>query len=554
VEFFRAVDRCGFQDLFLRPVSVGDDVTGYVRGTPAIARRRRIPAIRRPGLDHSIEAIQRQDEPFEIHPVSLTDPHANDAQYSYQGTPLELPSGTYLIAAEVPTYSGQTMTSATLVFARETVRRSETIRLNGSAGRRLSVTLAGASAAVDQLSANVCMSIYSGGQETVVGGAWAGPGVPVYAVPVKSGNITFEYSDILTSATGATYYLIGSARGEIPRHLAYTQRASHLARLTMALRSGAYGSSEFDWSIQSGTSQSFCGVGQETNTYSVQSWVNYLTPGPWTTSVTAYSQDSEGNFDRNAYFFSDGTYKAGVSYTDAYGSAVVGPGASFPTTSRPDQAGQTGTLISYGPYLFTSPLMHGAQICCDRSTVSLRLGGRVIKTERVGTGGVFDADIHRSGWYTMNVDDHRYFQGGGTPANLLSPQVAVSFRFRAFAHPAGDGDYQNLPLTDARYDARGLNSDNQATAGGTTTLNVTIARPANAGIATPVYRLKAVKFYASFNDGSTWLALKASQHAGTWLLSVPDPASGYVTIRSIITDVHGDSTEQTVYRAYGIAG
>lgn len=478
---------------------------------------------------------------------------ANDAQYSYQGRPLELPSGTYLIAAGVPTYSGKTMTSATLVFARVTVRRSETIRLNGSAGRRLRVTLAGASATVDQLSANVCMSIYADGQETVAGGAWAGPGVPVYAVPVKSGNITFEYSDILTSATGATYYLIGSARGEIPRHLAYTQRASHLARLTMALRSGAFGSSEFDWSIQSGTSQSFCGIGQETNTYSVQSWVNYLTPGPWTTSVTAYSKDSEGNFDRNAYFFTDATYKAGANYANAYGSAVVGPGASFPQSSRSDQAGRTGTLISYGPDLFVSPLAHGGQICCDRSTVSLRLGGQVVKTKRVGTDGEFYADIHRSGLYTLNVDDHRYFQGGATPAGLLSPRVAVSFRFHAFAQPAGDGDYQNLPLTDSRYDALGLNTDNQATAGATTTLDVTIARPGNAGVATPVYRLKTAKFYASFNDGSTWLALKARQHRGTWQVSVPDPAAGYVSIRSIVTDIHGDSTEQTVYRAYGIA-
>jgi hypothetical protein len=479
---------------------------------------------------------------------------ADDAEYIYNGAPLELPGGTYLIAAEVPTYSGKTMTSATLVFARETVRRTETIKLNGSDGRRLSVTLAGASATVDQLSANVCMSIYAGGQGTVVGSAWAGSGVPVYAVPVKSGNITFEYSDILRSATGATYYLIGSARGEIPRHLAYTQRASHLAKLTMALRSRAYGSSEFDWSIQSGTSQSFCGVGQQTNTYSVQSWVNYLTPGPWTTSVTAYSQDGEGNFDRNAYFFTDGTYKAGASYANTYGGAVVGPGASFPQSSKPDQGGQTGTLISYDPYLFVSPLAHGGQICCDRSTVSLRLGGRVVKTRQARTGHVFYADIHQSGWYTLNVDDHRYFQGGGTPADLLSPRVAVSFRFHAFAHPAGDGDYQNLPLTDARYDALGLNSDNEAPSGGTTTLDVAIARPGNAGVPTPVYRLKTVKFYASFNDGSTWLALKARQHHGTWQVSVPDPASGYVTIRSIVTDVHGDSTEQTVYQAYGITG
>jgi len=33
-----------------------------------------------------------------------------------------------------------------------------------------------------------------------------------------------------------------------------------------------------------------------------------------------------------------------------------------------------------------------------------------------------------------------------------------------------------------------------------------------------------------------------------------DPASGYVAIRSIVTDEHGDKTEQPVYRAYAVTG
>jgi hypothetical protein len=217
---------------------------------------------------------------------------ANGSEYFYQGAALRVAHGTYLIAAEVPAYAGTTLKSETLVVEKKTINRSETIRLDGHDGRPLRVSLAGAQAATSVLSADVCMSDTPGGQGVLAGGASAGPGVAVYAVPATSPYITFGYSDIRASAAGATSYLVGSKRGQIPRRLGYTQRASRLAKLTMELRSGAYGSSEFNWSINSGNDQSFCGAGQDTDANSVQSWVNYLTPGPWTTSVTlVVSQD-----------------------------------------------------------------------------------------------------------------------------------------------------------------------------------------------------------------------------------------------------------------------
>jgi hypothetical protein len=480
----------------------------------------------------------------------------NGAEYTYQGSPLAVLRGTYLIVADVPAYSGTVQTSDTLVFAKETVGRAETIRLDGRGGRKLNVSLTGVSATSDVLLASVCMSRYPGSGGDLVGGASGGPGVAVYAVPVRSRYVTFEYGDILTSAVGATYYLTGSAAtGKIPARLDYVQRASGLAKLTMALRSGAYGSSEFNWDIQAGDGQSFCsGVGQNTDTFSVQSWVNYLTPGVWTTSAVAYSEDAHGNFDKNASFFITGRYRAGGSYTNTFGAAVAGPGPSFPQTSIPDQGARKGTMVSYAPDLYASPGTSGDQVCCDISQVSLRLGSRVIRTEHVGTQGFFTAVIHQSGWYTLNVTDRRSFPGGGLPTGLLSPRVAVSFRFHAPAHPAGNGASQDVPVTDARYDPLGLNSANQAPADGMTVLDVTIARPGNDGVPTPVYRLKAVKIYASFNDGASWQLLTARRHGRAWQVTITDPSSGYVAIRSIVTDVRGDSTEQTVYRAYGITG
>jgi hypothetical protein len=473
------------------------------------------------------------------------------SEYYYQGSPLSIPRGSYLIAAEVPTYSGANVTSQTLVYRKVTVGRSETIRLDGRSGRRLRVSLTGATASASYLSASVCMSLYPGGAGWLEGSAWGGPGVAIYAVPVKSRYITFGYADLLTSPAGASYYLIGSQRDQIPARLQYSQRASRLAKLTMELRSGAYGSSDFDWSIQSGNEQSVCGAGENTNTFSAHSWVNYLTPGTWHTSVTAYAQGAGGSNPANAYLYGQGSYRAGRSYTAAFGAAVVGPGPGFPQT-----AASTGNYarLSYQPYLFYSPVMTGGQTCCDRSVVTLRRGSRVLKRKAVGTGGSVTALIRQSGWYSLDVTDRRWFPGGHTPAGLLSPRVSASFRFHASSVPAGNGSWQYLPLTDARYDALGLNNANQAPAGGTTKLDIRISRPGNAGVASPVYRLKAVRLYLSLNGGASWRRLILRRLGSSWQASISDPESGYVAIRSVVTDVHGGQTEQTVYRAYGVTG
>lgn len=47
-------------------------------------------------------------------------------------------------------------------------------------------------------------------------------------------------------------------------------------------------------------------------------------------------------------------------------------------------------------------------------------------------------------------------------------------------------------------------------------------------------------------------SLTATKHGGYWLATVRNPASGYVSLRSIVTDVRGDSTTETIYRAYAV--
>ncbi len=62
-----------------------------------------------------------------------------------------------------------------------------------------------------------------------------------------------------------------------------------------------------------------------------------------------------------------------------------------------------------------------------------------------------------------------------------------------------------------------------------------------------------MRVLVSFNDGKTWQRLAITRVHGIWRAVVHDPATGYVSLRSLVTDVHGDSTEQTVYRAYAVS-
>ena len=44
-----------------------------------------------------------------------------------------------------------------------------------------------------------------------------------------------------------------------------------------------------------------------------------------------------------------------------------------------------------------------------------------------------------------------------------------------------------------------------------------------------------------------------AEHSGEWLAKVRDPASGFISLRSTVTDIKGDSTVETINRAYGVS-
>jgi len=68
----------------------------------------------------------------------------------------------------------------------------------------------------------------------------------------------------------------------------------------------------------------------------------------------------------------------------------------------------------------------------------------------------------------------------------------------------------------------------------------------------PAVPVRSFTVQASFNDGKTWHRVAVVKHKGFWTFVVHNPSSGFVTLRPTTVNTHGNSSVETIYRAYGI--
>jgi hypothetical protein len=448
---------------------------------------------------------------------------------------------TYLIGAQIPTYSGQVVSSETLVVQEVRIRAGGKIVLNARHATQVHVALHGAVATEQNLLASACLAS-PGGSDAMAESASGGPGVPVYVVPRKSDRVNFSYIDDLQSATGANYLLYGTASDRIPARPDYQQSASRLARVNVTLKGGADPTASSVLLVQKGNGTSLCEDGTDfsgTNFGPFRA-VDYRTAGEWATSIQTWANGSARQGD---YLYEAREYAAGRSYTDTFGSAVVGPSGDFPQIE--------GNLFNFSPRaLFNDPnlrLSGGADAAT--SVITLRVGGHLVRKQTWydNCQTCFQLTLHKAGWYQMTVNSRRWYS-----SRLLSPNVSLSWRFHVSPTPPG-GNWVSFPLTETVFQPAGLNLANQAPADGRTTLRINIDRAGAEFSPAPRYQLRTVQIQMSVNGGTTWRTLTLVRRTGYWLATVPDPARGYVSLRSTVTDVRGDSTVQTIYRAFAIA-
>jgi hypothetical protein len=513
---------------------------GFAVSAPAIASASAASAsaatarIKVVGIDRNGRQIGRQQATLEA---------SNGQSYTLDGNSLRVPTGTYLVAAAVATGS----VSDTLVVRQVRISGSQTIRMSAAGGKLVRLTLTGVSGspATDQV--NACLGTQTGAETPVAAGG--GSGVQLYAVPFRSRDVGFSY---LASWTGAQagYAITGSSADGIPSRLGFTQHVGDLARLTLNIRSGVNPGTANLWEIGPGNYyQALCSPGQVdgqmTTPFSI---TQHVTAGEWTSETDTEYQTTSGVTDFTGFNYLVRKLAARHGYTQTFGAAVAGPGAVQPAID--------GNLFRFNASdLFDVPGMLGDDQCCARSTVTLGRDSHVQWTGHLNEwrgNTYFQRTVTQAGWYNFDVSASRWNPHGTEPADLLSPRATIDWHFYVRPVPPA-GNQVDFPVTITTFTPRGLSMSNQATPGATTTVGFRIVRNGDSGNPSPHYALRTVRVLASFNDGITWHQLSVSDKGGSWTAVVHDPASGYVTLRSVVADSRGDRTTQTIYRAYAIA-
>jgi hypothetical protein len=460
--------------------------------------------------------------------------------YRSNGQAVRVQPGGYLVGAAVPTGN----TSETLVVRHLMIRKSETITLNAEHGTLVRVALTGVTASQESEAVSACLE--ASGNQVIPATAYGGAGVAIYAVPVRSASVGFSYQASWQGAGGAGYDLTGSRAGGIPGQLSFRQSAGQLARLSVAVRAGVNPATAISWAVTPGNYyQSLCSYGvvgaQTTEPFAT---TQYVTPGQWTTNVDTFYQNYFVGFNylvRNL---------AGRhSYRQAFGAAAAGPGANFPAID--------GNIFRYdaSDLADTPGIVYGGDQCCVRSMVTLRTGGHVVTTAKLNEwrgNSYLQKVLTKAGWYTFDVSAARWNPHGTEPAGLLSNRVTLAWRFHVTPVPPA-GVNREFPVTVTTMEPRGLSALNQAKPGATTTLQLLVVRAGQPDQPAARYPLTSVRVLASVNGGATWQTLTISRQHGYWLATVHDPPSGYVALRSVVTDAHGDRSVETIYRAYGVS-
>jgi hypothetical protein len=188
--------------------------------------------------------------------------------------------------------------------------------------------------------------------------------------------------------------------------------------------------------------------------------------------------------------------------------------------------------------------------CEGKASVQLRHGPTLVKSQKMtfcGKANVFHAHPAATGWYNLNATATRWNPIGSLPPLLLSGKVSMAWHFRyapVTGHPI---DAEAAPVTVSVFHPQGLHS-NEALPG-TTAVKFNILRGGGEPVPTPAFPLHTVKLQYSY-DTVTWHTATVTKHPGYWEANVPTGAGAYVSLRTIVTDTHGDSTTETIDFAY----
>ncbi|WP_189168194.1 S8 family serine peptidase [Pilimelia anulata] len=224
-------------------------------------------------------------------------------------------------------------------------------------------------------------------------------------------------------------------------------------------------------------------------------------------------------------------YRAGRSYFEQWNRGVLAPALG------PDQpaVGQLGNVmgVNAGALHFDGARRVGTTR--GTGTITLRRDGRLIGES---TDSMVEFPVPPgAGRYQLDVTARRPDLTIGTETRL---------RWTYALAPGGDDEPVFAPVTAVRY-APALDSANSTAAGRTITVPVRVEKQLAAT------RLGAVTVQLSYDDGRTWTDVELTGRNGRYSYTTTNPAAaGFASLRATVADRAGNTTEQTILRAYRI--
>lgn len=453
----------------------------------------------------------------------------NVTYYVRSGQTRSLPVGIYVVVVDIVDRSDQT---STVGAKRVTISGDRQVVFRARFGKPVRAWLR--PTAPRQYTQSLMFSACVNGNDAVSGFSTRGK---LFVLPKSIPEVAFAFSSAWAPINEASSdpRFLGAAlhRGGVPDGMARTFRRSTLVPVQVVARRGPQ-SGQARIELAGDLHGTCLGSVRGLATYVTlpESFTGYVPPGRW--AVSEEAQDFEvSNWP---------TLRIGHSYRWVLNRAAWGPTAHLPDSYN-------GRLLAIDTTdMFTDPTMstYGAY-----ANVTYRLAHAdrtLLRTRVLGSQqrSVY-ARLPAPGWYTLTEYARR-------PAdrlfpNALSPRADLRFRF-----------YDDLTRRQqirgyiTQFLPTGLDRRDSAAPGSRTTVSLRPRRdkPSDDYLHQPTDAVRAISAWWSGNQGQSWHRLSVTHRDGHWAMVVPNPASGAVSLRATVIDVHGNSTRTTVIDGYAI--
>jgi hypothetical protein len=487
----------------------------------------------------TIRTLDQNGTKVAANETMITDISGKGPEYNFPSNEtFPLPTGTYVVMAsfESDTTKGGTDIRSFVGAQVVKVSGATTTTMSGSAAHPFTVSLAGVpNPASEQTDLRVCLA--SSNQYLVEAG---GPAEGIYVIGSTSPYLRMAYAADWTPNVpeGRDVYEVSGTRAGLSTTPA-TFSSTSLGTVSLLARSGPFGANQNNQGIETLDPAGSTGCGNDIRELFLseplpQTLTYHLSPGKW--NLREESQIDIGNtgYSSGAFDLTQ-TVAAGQSYSAVFNRAAWGPKVKAPAVSS------SGYLTFDTVDMIDDPMATG-QECCERSTSTLTLGNTVLSTQVNtnwnSTNTKFSSKITKTGWYVLQTNTTRYRPGFTYPSTMLSPKTSVKYAFSA--SPKTNA---TLPTFNARFLPQALDSANDGVPGALMPVSLLI----DSAKTTP----KTIHAFYSLDGGSTWIAAAVTSASG-YSFQVPDPQTGYVSLRASVNDAAGDYSIITIYNAYGI--